>query len=102
MILGRYEGPAFVVTEARTIDGVVQLTSWQGEGICYWGGVLHLTGTKDRYLAVTSKHTFLTIGGPEVYVTVSDGDQADGPLALTGHGEPPFGETDRSGGLRWA
>jgi Domain of unknown function (DUF4873) len=102
VILDRYEGPAFVVTEARTIHGVVQLTSWQGEGICYWGGLLHLTSTRDRALAIASEHTFLTIGGPETYVTIGEGDQEDGPLAVTGHGEPPFGAPDRTGKERWA
>jgi hypothetical protein len=102
VILDRYEGPAFVVTEARTLDGVVQLTSWRGEDICYWGGVLHLIAVRDRALAVASEHTFLTIGGPETYVTISEGDQADGPLAVTGHGEPPFGAPDRTAGLSWA
>jgi hypothetical protein len=101
VILGRYEGPAFLVTEARNLDGVVQLTSWRGEEICYWGGVLHLFSAKDRTLAVASDHAFLTIGGPQVYVTVSEGDQADGPLAVTGHGKPPFGATDTTGGLSW-
>lgn len=102
MILGEYEGPAFLVTEARTIDGVVQLAAWQGEGIRYWGGVLHLTSVRDRSIAIGSQHTFLTIGGPETYVTVGEGEQADGPLAVTGHGEPPFGVTDRTGKERWA
>ena len=97
MILGRYEGPAFVVIEARTLDGVVQLTSWEGEGICYWGGLLHLTSSRDRALALCSEHSFLTIGGPETYVTLGEGDQADGPLTVTGHGEPPFGAPDNTG-----
>lgn len=101
MILDRYEGPAFVVIEGKTVDGVVQLASYQGEGICYWGGVLHVISTRDRDLILHSDHAFLTIGGPETYVTISEGDPADGPLTVTGHGEPPFGATDRTRGLSW-
>lgn len=101
MILGRYEGPAFVVIEGRTVDGVAQLTSYRGEDICYWGGLLHVTSTRDRSLLLASDHAFLTIGGPETYVTIGEGDQTDGPLAVTGHGEAPFGATDRTGGLSW-
>lgn len=101
MILGRYEGPAFLVIEAARIDGVVQLTSWQGDGICYWGGLLHLASARDRSLALCSEHSFLTIGGPETYVTVGEGEQENGPLAVTGHGEPPFGATDTPAGLSW-
>lgn len=102
MILDRYEGPAFVVIEGRTVDGVVQLTSYQGEDICYWGGLLHVISVRDRSLLLGSDHAFLTIGGPETYVTISEGEQADGPLAVTGHGEPPFGAADRTGKERWA
>lgn len=102
MILDRYEGVAFVVVEGRTVDGVVQLTSWRGDDICYWGGVLHLTSLRDRDLVMASEHAFLTTGGPQVYVTLGRGDETDGPLAVTGHGEPPFGVSDRSGDLRWA
>lgn len=99
MTLGRYEGDAYVMIEGRTVHGVVQLTSWRGEEICYWGGVLHVTSLRDRSLILFSDHTFLTIGGPEVYVSIGEGEQADGPLEVTGHGEPPFGRTDT--GIPW-
>lgn len=92
-VLGGYQGPARVVVRGAVLTTEVVLTSWEREGVPYWGGVLRPRIPSADGLIVHDADPRIELDGEDAFpFTATSHEEVNGLVRIAGKGPVPFGE----------